>query len=59
MHYMHDIRNNNFFGGEFMINEKSEEFSNSQFALKAYMNFKDSNAYMHEAMVLFQQMENL
>ena len=36
-----------------MINEKSEEFSNSQFALKAYMNFKDSNAYMHEAMVLF------
>ena len=36
-----------------MINEKSEEFSNSQFALKAYMDFKDSNAYMHEAMVLF------
>ena len=36
-----------------MINEKSEEFSNSQIALKAYMDFKDSNAYMHEAMVLF------
>ena len=41
-----------------MINEKSEEFSNSQFALKAYMNFEDSNAYMHQ-WYFFQQMENL
>ena len=36
-----------------MINDKSEKFSDSQFALRAYMDFKDSNAYMHEARVLF------
>lgn len=41
-----------------MTNEEFDSFSASQFALRDYMNFKDSNAFMHEARVLFSTYAN-
>ena len=36
-----------------MTNEEFESFSASQSALRTYMDFKDTNAFIHRARVLF------
>ena len=41
-----------------MTNEEFEKFSASQFALRDYMDFRDTNALTHEARVLFSTYAN-
>lgn len=41
-----------------MTNEEFEKFSASQSALRDYMDFRDTNAFMHEARVLFSTYAN-
>lgn len=41
-----------------MTNEELKKFSASQFALRDYMDFRDTNAFMHEARVLFSTYAN-
>ena len=41
-----------------MTKEEFEKFSASQSALRDYMDFRDTNAFMHEARVLFSTYAN-